>query len=230
MVEDILTSLEALADAERVAFAERVFPTNLRVVGVTNPNLRLILRELKAELKSADPRAAVDTAHELLATGVLEAAWLSYELVGSKKAYQQALTRRDVLELNHRIDNWVLTDVFAANVLGYAWQTGLLDDAWFAELQSNEDVWQRRLPLVTIAAGLNTPKNGGTGDAERTVTCCARAVGDRHPMIVKAVSWALRTLIRWDREAVEDFLEAHETKLARQVVREVERKLETGKK
>ena len=221
MVDNILSSLKLLADPERIAFAERMFPTKLRVVGVTNPNLRLVLREVKADVKDWSPRAVIDLAHELLSTEVFEAHWLGYELVGGRKTYQQALTGADAGAMNRSLDNWVLTDVYAANVLGYAWREGLLADEWFTALSAHADPFQRRLPLVACAA-LNTPANGGTGDAKRTLRHCRLALGDKHPMVTKAMSWALRTLIRWDRAAVATFVAENEVQLSKLVVREVE--------
>jgi 3-methyladenine DNA glycosylase AlkD len=49
-------------------------------------------------------------------------------------------------------------------------------------------------------------------------------------MVVKAMSWALRSLIRWDPNAVAAFLARHEQTLAPRVKREVGNKLRTGRK
>jgi 3-methyladenine DNA glycosylase AlkD len=49
-------------------------------------------------------------------------------------------------------------------------------------------------------------------------------------MVVKALSWALRSLIRWDANAVAAFLAKHEQTLAPRVKREVRTKLRTGRK
>jgi 3-methyladenine DNA glycosylase AlkD len=49
-------------------------------------------------------------------------------------------------------------------------------------------------------------------------------------MIQKAVSWALRELSKRDREAVLNFMERYQNRLASRVVREVNHKLEFGTK
>jgi 3-methyladenine DNA glycosylase AlkD len=49
-------------------------------------------------------------------------------------------------------------------------------------------------------------------------------------MVVKAMSWALRTLVPWDPTAVEDFVSRHENRLAARIKREVRTKLRTGRK
>lgn len=229
MISDLLQTLNTLSDPARIDFARRTYPTQLEVIGVTNPNLRLVLRELKAEIKGQDGRTIIELAYTMINEDVFELQWLAYELIGSSKKTLRALTREDIEALNTRLDNWVLTDTFCGKVLGFAWREGVVDDTYILYLQKSIDVWQRRLAVVATTA-LNIPANGGEGASAQTLLLCRGAVDDHHPMISKAVSWALRTLIRWDRAGVEDFLEVHEDRLARLVVREVHKKLETGRK
>jgi hypothetical protein len=49
-------------------------------------------------------------------------------------------------------------------------------------------------------------------------------------MVVKALSWALRSLVEWDRDAVADFVMQHELSLPARVKREVMTKINTGRK
>jgi 3-methyladenine DNA glycosylase AlkD len=49
-------------------------------------------------------------------------------------------------------------------------------------------------------------------------------------MVVKAMSWALRRLGTVDPEAARNFISQHKEQLASRIVREVGRKLETGRK
>jgi 3-methyladenine DNA glycosylase AlkD len=229
MIIDLQQSLLTLAEPTRIDLAKRTYPTELHVMGVTNPNLRLVLRELKAEVKGLDGRAVIDLAKTMINEEVFELQWLAYELIGSQKKTLRALTWEDIDALNVHLDNWVLTDTFCGKVLGFAWREGVIDDAYILNLQKSTDLWQRRLAVVATTA-LNIPANGGEGASAQTILLCRGAVDDHHPMISKAVSWALRTLIKWDREAVENFLEVHEDRLARLVMREVRKKLETGRK
>jgi 3-methyladenine DNA glycosylase AlkD len=53
---------------------------------------------------------------------------------------------------------------------------------------------------------------------------------DREPMVVKALSWALRELAKREPAAVRAFLAEREGRLAARVVREVRSKLDTGLK
>ena len=89
--------------------------------------------------------------------------------------------------------------------------------------------WWRRTALVCTVA-LNVKARGGDGDAHRTLQICSLLVSDRDPVVVKALSWALRALAPVDRDVVASFLRRHERELSRVVLREVETKLETGRK
>ena len=55
-------------------------------------------------------------------------------------------------------------------------------------------------------------------------------VSDHDEMVVKAMSWALRRLGTVDPEAARSFVNQHKEQLASLIVREVSRKLETGRK
>jgi 3-methyladenine DNA glycosylase AlkD len=70
----------------------------------------------------------------------------------------------------------------------------------------SRDRWRRRLALVATVP-LNSRARGGSGDARRTLGICRMLVGDRDPMVVKAMSWALRELAKRDPNAVEGFLQ-----------------------
>ena len=71
---------------------------------------------------------------------------------------------------------------------------------------------------------------GGSGDAARTLAICQMALDDQDPMVVKALSWALRELTKRAPADVEQFLDAHGDSVASLVRREVRSKLRTGLK
>ncbi|MEO8453153.1 MAG: DNA alkylation repair protein [Gemmatimonadota bacterium] len=83
---------------------------------------------------------------------------------------------------------------------------------------------------VVATVPLNVRAQGGRGDVPRTLAVCRLVVTDRDDMVVKALSWALRSLVPWDRSAVEGFLAEHGERLEARVRREVGNKLRTGLK
>jgi hypothetical protein len=76
------------------------------------------------------------------------------------------------------------------------------------------------------SAGLCTafhraPSRGGRGDAGRTLDICAQLLDDREPMVIKALSWALRALAKRDPYAVKKFSSRHQDRLPAREVRNV---------
>ena len=83
---------------------------------------------------------------------------------------------------------------------------------------------------LVSTVGLNVRSRGGCGDVPRTLGVCWLLVDDYDDMVVKAMSWALRELVKHDPDAVREFLSEHEDVLAARVKREVMNKLTTGLK
>ncbi|MFC1900120.1 DNA alkylation repair protein [Chloroflexota bacterium] len=136
---------------------------------------------------------------------------------------------REYLEpLGNRMDSWGLVDAFSC-LAGPAWRVGQISDEWMMSWTRSENRWWRRAALVCTVF-LNRKAQGGTGDTPRTLMVCEPLVSDRDDMVVKGMSWALRDLLKRDRQAVERFLEEHENELAARVKREVRNKLTTGVK
>jgi 3-methyladenine DNA glycosylase AlkD len=65
---------------------------------------------------------------------------------------------------------------------------------------------------------------------ERTLEICRLLIADRDDLVVKAMSWALRRLGTNDPAAARYFIDQYQADLASRVMREVSRKLATGRK
>ncbi len=131
--------------------------------------------------------------------------------------------------LGQGLDNWACVDNFCAYIAGIAWLHGRIPDAVVERWAVSPDLWWRRVAVVCTVA-LNNKSRGGAGDTARTLRICQTVLGDPEIMVQKAISWALRMLVPWDRCAVEDFLERNRDEVSKLVLREVTRKLRTGKK
>jgi 3-methyladenine DNA glycosylase AlkD len=168
-----------------------------------------------------------------VAIGVLSAGpWgrlTAYELIAFHPTAVTALNSTAVHRLGHDLADWGTVDAFACYVAGPAWREGRLSTRAIHRWLRSPDRWRRRAAVVSTIA-LNVPARGGRGDVARTLEVCRRAVADRDDMVIKALSWALRSLIQWDREAVRGFLGEYDRRLASRVQREVRTKLLTGRK
>ncbi len=229
VTNEIINSLKSLQDNKRKAMSERNYPSALEIIGVTVPNIKKVLKELIQTTKNWPVNDKKQLAIELTQTNYHECHHLAYYYLEKEKKILKALTKDEVLKLGACLDNWVLVDSYCTFILGVHWRIGNISDEYIHQLASSENVWDRRCALVSTVA-LNQPARGGKGDTLQTIAVCETAVGDKHPMVVKALSWALRVLIGHDRQAVESFLLTHNDNLHNQIKREVLNKLDTGLK
>ncbi len=155
--------------------------------------------------------------------------WQAYELIAGHKPAFLALTVKLLEEFGSGINSWWSVDSFARTLSGPAWREGLAPDELFTGWAGSDDFWWRRAALVSTVA-FNVRSQGGQGDTRRTLVICRLLANDHEDMVVKALSWALRELVYFDRQAVEGFLQEYDAVLAGRVKREVGSKLRTGLK
>ena len=155
--------------------------------------------------------------------------WAAYELIRFHPAAFRALDDALLEALAEGLVSWDTVDAFGRILSGPAWVQGLASDALIRRWAVSPDRWLRRAALVSTVA-LNIAGDGGHGDAARTLEICERLTTDRDDMVLKALSWALRALVRHDEQSVRAFLARNETSLAPRVRREVGNKLRTGLK
>ncbi len=207
----------------------RVIPTGLKIYGLRTPALR--------EVASSWQRAHKEVAREDL-FALVEAMWagesreermVALELLKHYPHSIPDLTWAHFERWRQDLDNWELTDVLGLAVLG-PWLLGDLDarleHLW--ELIADEDVWSRRLALVSTV-GLNRARQD-ISFPTLTLELIDEVNEERHPMITKAISWTLRVLLKKHPEEVATYVEHNQDILAPHVVREVSSKLITGRK
>ncbi len=180
------------------------------------------------ELSTLSDEEAMELAARLFMMDEWRYIWSAVVTLKNHPTARKALTWKYLEPLGNRMDSWGLVDAFTA-IAGPAWREGLLSDTRVMSWTRSKSRWWRRAALVCTVF-LNRKAQGGTGDTPRTLMVCETLVSDRDDMVVKGMSWALRDLLKRDRQAVERFLEAHENELAALVKREVRCKLTTGRK
>jgi len=213
--------------ADAPSFAAEVV-ARIEALPVSNtPNRRAVRRSITKEIKDA-PRDFVLAVASVLIRD--HGNWgTAYELVAYHKPAFSALTLDETEALGQGIHSWGTVDAFARVISGPAWLKGRITDADIHRWARSPDLWWRRAALVSTVA-LNMRSHGGYGDVARTLAGCTLHVDDHEDMVVKALSWALRSLVVHDPDAVRAFLIKHEDRLAARVKREVASKLETGLK
>ena len=230
IAREIERKLAAFANGDRSEMlAGGYAPSGLRWFGASVPQFRSIVREYSAALKDVPAVDIRAIALHLVKGRGAEARQVGYELIERRKDVRSSLTRAHIEALGRGNDNWASVDGFSAYIAGPAWKRRLISDADVMRWAKSTNPWWRRTALASAVA-LNRHTPGSTGDAPRTLRVCHALAADRHPPVVKAVSWALRSLVAHDPAAVRLFIEEHKAVLAASVVREVRTKLTTGRK
>jgi len=225
----ILEALSDLGSAERREKSKTYFPTAQQVLGVTNPDVKQVLKEIRKQYSDWSASDWISLCKVLVSTGVFECQVLAFEMIGRDRKLLDALEYKDLSELGQNLDNWASVDHYTVGIFGVLWGRGVVQDSHIDALLKSDNFWERRVAVVSTVA-LNLKSRGGKGDTPRTLAVCERVVDDHHDMIQKALSWALRELSKRDRDAVLTFMEQYEKRLANRVVREVNHKLEFGTK
>jgi len=229
LIKDIISSLEEYRDSNRIEYAKKSYPTKMQVIGVTVPNLKIVLKELKIHTKNYSIRDKIELAKELNRTSIFECQQLAFEYIGNDKKISSQINEQDIAELELNLDNWLSVDYFGALIVGNSWRNNNITiDKVKTYLKSN-DFWIRRIAIVATVS-LNQKARGGTGDALQTLEICKLVVDDHEDMIIKALSWALRELTKVEKKAVIEFIDNYKDKLHKKVLREVTNKIKIGTK
>jgi 3-methyladenine DNA glycosylase AlkD len=192
------------------------------------PVLRRIRRKYSASLKQASAADVLAVAETLQKRRRIHR-FVGDELIANHPHALSVLDSSELQRLGSGISSWDEVDCFACYLSGPAWREGQIKDATILAWARSADRWWRRAALVSTVP-LNVKARGGVGDPSRTLRICRILIHDRDPMVVKALSWALRALAVRDPNAVETFLATHDQRLHPLVLREVRRKLDTGRK
>ena len=191
------------------------------------PRLRTARRWLSHELSGAPASTIYALAGALGSDPTLR--WVGFELVRYHREAFGSLDAPTLAALGDGMSHWGTVDAFARILAGPCWVRRNIADRVVHAWARSPNRWWRRAALVSTVA-LNTPSDGGQSDARRTLSVCALLVGDRDEMVVKALSWSLRSLAARDPGSADAFVERHHDALAARVRREVRRKLTTGRK
>lgn len=195
--------LVALADPDRAAGSARYFQAGPGgygegdvFLGVRVPDVRAIVRRHRDLGFDEVEHLLDDPVHEVRLAGVL------LLVVRARREPDEAMTR--YLDALHRgrVDNWDLVDSSARDLLGAALRGG--DRSVLHRLAASDLVWERRAAVIATFAFL------ADGDATTTVALAERLLDDPHPLMHKAVGWALREVgVRVDRGMLLGFLDEH---------------------
>jgi 3-methyladenine DNA glycosylase AlkD len=229
---EIAAFLNLSADTEPSAQAAQGYTGSPRVhLGVGANGLRDFLSDFVAAHKSElTPEAAIPLLDSLYAGQSVEEPILAGMLL-TKLPAVRAVLPFDVFERwLDRLQGWVEVDSTCQTTFGpkdlYArWEDW---SAFLRKLNADPNINKRRASLVLLIRSVRE------SDDPRGVALALELVGnrkaERDKLITKAVSWLLREAVKRHPSEIAAYLDRNASELAPHIVREVRKKLETGKK
>jgi 3-methyladenine DNA glycosylase AlkD len=197
------TGLAALADPEYLEGQRRIAPGLGPTIGVRWPLLAAVGRGLRGATRRDAPTALLFVADRLFQEEPLEPRWLAFGILERivmrepERAWQ--LLRRGAREAH----DWITVDTLA-----HAYGRGILSEPYrWAELEQlvySPSRWERRLVGSTIATIPFIDRRLGRAPsvAARGLALVEQLIGDAEPDVQRALSWALRSLVLVDPDAV----------------------------
>jgi 3-methyladenine DNA glycosylase AlkD len=193
------------------------------------PTVRAVRRRYEKAVARESPQAVLEFVRSLLDSAGWAERVVAWEVLAAHEGAFNLLNDRLIEAMADGLSGWGSIDLYGVTVVGQAWRGGLVSDARILAWARSPDRWRRRLALVATVP-LNARARGGTGDPRRTLRVCRMLLGDTDPMVVKAMSWALRELVKQDPKAVQGFLVNEANRLPSLVKREVLNTIKTGVK
>jgi 3-methyladenine DNA glycosylase AlkD len=227
-----LHGLDKMNDAKLSGVPALAKQISVRLAGLrrkSTPDVRAVRREFSRRLAKAPAHVVIELAQLLMEEPNSEFRIVAYELLYHHPSALSKLHAWELKQLAETLDSWWTVDMFAIYLAGPVWRERHVPDSLIRGWARSDDRWWRRAALVSTVP-LNSKARGGRGDTRRTLEICLLLQRDRDPMVAKAMSWALRELSKRDPKASRRFVAQRRAILAPLVVREVHKKLTTGRK
>lgn len=201
----ILARLEVAADPDKAKIFARYHKVARRYLGIPNPALDDLAKEIAAE---STPQHCLAIADELWRSDIFEARVLAAKIFWRPKLKNFADIWALIETWKEGFDSWAIADAVAK-----AGARCLKDDpirldaveAW----TGHDNMWVRRAALVFT---LDWAKHGR--DPARMLGWAAGYVAERDWFIQKSIGWWLRELSKHDPARVRGFLSDHGPHLA----------------
>jgi len=142
LIKDIKQSLEEFADEKRIEFAKKSYPTKMHVIGVTVPNLKIVLKELKKQTKTFNSIDKLDLIKRLVDQDIFELQQIAFEYLQSQKNLYKSLTEEYIESIEKNLDNWISVDYFGAIVVGCAWRENFVSIEKVKNYLKSDNSWK----------------------------------------------------------------------------------------
>lgn len=213
-LDQLKADMRKLASPEKARVLSRFFKTGKgeygegdAFVGIMVPDQRRIAKKY-ADLSMNDLRKLISgRLHEerLVCLFILINRYKKADVHGKKEVVDFYLGNL------RYINNWDLVDLSSGPILGDHLIDG--DRSILYEMARSDDLWKRRIAVMSTFAFI---RNNDFGD---TLRIAEMLLNDTHDLIHKAAGWMLREVGKRDQAKEEEFLNQHNKKMPRTMLR-----------
>ncbi|MCA9371544.1 DNA alkylation repair protein [Candidatus Woesebacteria bacterium] len=199
-------------------------------LGLATKDKRAVAKLFKKNHPQVPFKELISLMDELYTSTVYEEKTLAPELLMQYKHYIPLVTPTHLEKWLKRSQGWAEIDTLCQSTFEPIfflsdWNTW--KDA-LTEFSKSSFIQLRRASLVLLCRSVR--KSDDKRLADRALANVDQVKGEKDILITKAVSWILREMVKLHRKRVVDYMERNKDLLPKIAVREVTRKLQTGKK
>jgi len=217
LAQEGLAALKKKANPKRAEGAQRYFKEQVKVMGLTAVDGRLLAKTLFLKVKDAwTIDQAVELCDILLPNPYLEAKSLAILILGRfvrRARPGHFLRMRSWLEAD-RLNNWASTDVFCGEVLFPFLEHYPALNEKLKDWAKANNMWVRRASAVALV----TPARRGKL-LDLAYDIAGRLLDNREDLMHKATGWLLREAGKTDMPRLEKYLRANGPKIPRTALR-----------
>lgn len=212
MLEKVISELEKGIDPDRAEHTQHYFGIRPGgygegdiLLGIRSPHIRSVAREYqKLPLKDVT---------SLLVSPVHEFRFCALAILVLQYPKQPEACLKIFLDNINHVNNWDLVDCFSPHILG-RWCYENHDESILKRLNADEDLWHRRISLVSYMAFY---RKGAMGDGLEMID---NRLDDPEDLMHKACGWMLRDIYsKVDKHVIESYLIDNYSRLSRTTLR-----------
>ncbi len=207
IADDLIDQLSRQGDVEKATQMARYHKVERRYLGVANPVLTDLARDLRRDLA---PQARVELAQDLWASDIHEIRIFATKLFTQARIHPDEAVWSLIQSWIPDCDAWAIADhVCMAGQKRLVADPARLDTV--ADWTRSDHMWTRRAALVITLPWTkqNHPKPEELAQRDRILRWAAGYVTDRDWFIQKVIAWWLRDLSKHDAPRVHRFLADH---------------------
>lgn len=202
--------------------------TTHKVYNVPVPTLQRLAKDWAKTHESISQEALISLVDVLFREESREEKKMGALILGRFPKHLQTLEPIYLDRWLGELTGWEEVDSFCDEVDMWLRQDPAKRVSLLQKWNKDKQIEKRRASLVVLCSSVRNDDSKELRDLSFAFIDALKA--EKHVMITKAVSWLLRALIKYHKIEVERYLKENASTLPRIAIREVTRKLETGKK